>query len=298
MSARTAAPAITEARHGAEALAERLPPLLVAADRVAATVAQGVHGRRRAGVGEAFWQFRPYQPGDTRNRIDWRQSARGAQVFMRDQEWEAAQSIWLWADPSPSMDYSSTPQIPTKRDRALVLLLALASLLVRSGERVALLGDGRRPLGGRIGMNVLSEALIAHAGEGDLPPPAALPRFARVVLIGDFFTPLDALRERLQGLMARGVRGYLLQVLDAAEPALPFAGRIRFEGLEQDGDALIGNVDGIRARYQGRLDGHVVGLRAMARSLGWVFSRHVTDQSPEAALLSLYTALGTKAGRG
>ncbi len=47
-------------RQRAEALAATLPPLLVAAERVAATVAQGVHGRRRAGMGESFWQFRRY----------------------------------------------------------------------------------------------------------------------------------------------------------------------------------------------------------------------------------------------
>ena len=135
----------------AEVLADRLPPLLVAAERVAATVAQGVHGRRRVGVGDTFWQFRPYQPGDSTSRIDWRQSARSTQLFLRDQEWEAAETVWLWADASGSMAYSSTSRVPTKQDRALLLLLALASLLTRAGERIALLGDQRRPTGGRAG---------------------------------------------------------------------------------------------------------------------------------------------------
>jgi uncharacterized protein (DUF58 family) len=285
-------------RQRAEQLADRLPPLLVAAERVAATVAQGVHGRRRVGTGETFWQFRPYQPGDSTGRIDWRQSARTAQLFLRDQEWEAAESVWLWADRSASMAYQSAASRSSKGDRALLLLLSLAALLTRAGERIALLGERRRPTGGRVGMATLCEDLLARAAaEPSLAPVQSLPRYARVVLISDFFTPLDELRVRLRSFVAMGVRGHLLQVLDPAEPDLPFAGRVRFEGMEQDGIALIGNVDGVRRRYQIRLEAHRLGLRDLARSLGWTLGYHVCDQPAEPALLALYTALSTK-GQG
>jgi uncharacterized protein (DUF58 family) len=280
----------------AEVLADRLPPLLVAAERVAATVAQGVHGRRRVGTGETFWQFRPYQPGDATGRIDWRQSARSTQLFLRDQEWEAAETVWLWADASGSMAYSSAPRIPTKEDRALLLLLALASLLTRAGERIALLGDRRRPTGGRAAVANLCERLGASpTAASSLVPLQQLPRHARLVLISDFFIPLEELRERLRGFVAMGLRGHLLQVLDPAEPSLPFAGRVRFEGLENDGDTLIGNVDSVRMRYRDRIEAHRLGLRDLARSLGWTLASHVTDHPPEPPLLALYNALSTKA---
>src|SRR5271157_6489618 len=118
-------------RDRAEQAAAVLPPLLVAAERVAATVAQGVHGRRRVGQGETFWQFRQYEPGDSAQRIDWRESAKSQRLYVRETEWEAAQSVWLWRDASPSMDYASSPGTPTKRQRADLLLVALAALLVR-----------------------------------------------------------------------------------------------------------------------------------------------------------------------
>jgi uncharacterized protein (DUF58 family) len=298
MAAGTNVASLTMQRQQAERLADRLPPLLVAAERVAATVAQGVHGRRRVGTGETFWQFRPYQPGDPTNRIDWRQSARSTQMFLRDQEWEAAESVWLWADGSASMAYQSPAARSSKGERALLLLLALASLLTRAGERVALLGERRRPAGGRVGMATLCEDLMARsAASASLAPVQPLPRYARLVLISDFFTPLDELRARLRNFVAMGVRGHLLQVLDPAEPDLPFAGRVRFEGMEQDGSALIANVDGIRRRYQGRLAAHREGLRDLGRSLGWTFASHLGDQPPEPALLALYTALSTKGQR-
>ena len=107
----------TPARSGpsvlrAEALGATLPPLLVAAERVASTVAQGVHGRRRVGQGDSFWQFRPYQAGDAPGRIDWRQSAKSARTFVRETEGEAAQTVHVWRDDSAWMDWQSGAAIP------------------------------------------------------------------------------------------------------------------------------------------------------------------------------------------
>ena len=129
-----------------------------------------------------------------------------------------------------------------------------------------------------------------------LPPVEPLPRYARVVLIGDFLTPIDGLRVRLRDLVAMGVRGHLLQVLDPAEETLPFAGRVRFEGPEDEGNTLIGNVGGVRATYTQRLEAHRAALRDLARSLGWTYAPHRTDHPPEPALLALYVALATKVG--
>ncbi|MDH3662297.1 MAG: DUF58 domain-containing protein [Alphaproteobacteria bacterium] len=290
---------LPDIRQRAERLAERLPPLLVAAERVAVTVAQGVHGRRRVGVGETFWQFRPYQQGEPTTRIDWRQSARSSQLFLRDQEWEAAESVWLWADGSGSMDYRSDQALPTKDDRALLLVLALAALLVRAGERIALLGSARRPAGGRAGLQHFCDQLVEQADHrGNLPKGQALPHYARIVMISDFFTSIDELKSRLRGFAGLGVRGHLLQVLDPAEEDLPFNGRVRFDDIERsDQRALIGNVDSVRQRYQQRFRAHVDGVFDVGRALGWTVAAHRTENPPEPALLGLYNALaGTVQG--
>ena len=283
----------------AEQLTERLPPLLVAAERVAMTVAQGIHGRRRVGIGETFWQFRPYQQGEPVSRIDWRQSARSAQLFLRDQEWEAAESVWLWADGSASMDYRSEEAWPTKDERSLLLVLALAALLVRAGERITLLGSGQRPAGGRAGLSAFCDQLIEQDGQPDqLPANQTLPHHARVVLVSDFFTPLDDLKAWLRGFTSLGVRGHMLQVLDPAEEDLPFNGRVRFNDLEQaDRSALISNVDNVRERYQERFRAHIDGVAGIGRSLGLLMAAHRTSNPPEPALLALYNALaGTVKG--
>src|SRR5579862_9246401 len=165
--------------HRSLELAGTLPALMVAADRVAATVIQGVHGRRRVGQGDAFWQYRPYRDGDSASRIDWRQSARSRHLFVRETEWEAAASVWLWRDASPSMQYASLRDIDTKAVRAELLVLALASLLTDASERIAVLGSGQRPASGRIGVRRVAETLADETRDNrvlpSLPPIVPLP---------------------------------------------------------------------------------------------------------------------------
>ncbi len=278
-------------QHRAEQLAARLPPLLVAAERVAATVAQGVHGRRRVGTGETFWQFRQYQPGDPVPRIDWRESAKSQRLYIRETEWEAAQSVWLWRDTSPSMDYASAAAVPTKRARADLLLLALAALLIRGGERVALLGSGLSPASGRAVLNRFALTLERPAPPASLPGFEPLPRYGQVVLMGDLLAPLDEIHRLVGRFAASGLRGHLLQVLDPAEETLPFAGRVRFEGFEQEGTLLVSRVETVRDEYVQRLAQHREGLAAIARATGWSFGTHRTDRPPHTALLALYGAL-------
>ena len=289
------APHSQSMRRRAEALVGAVPPLLVAAERVAATVAQGVHGRRRVGTGESFWQFRRYQPGDAIQRIDWRQTAKSQTVYIRELEWEAAQSVWLWRDASPSMAYRSARNLPTKRERAELLLLAVACLLSRAGERVALLGGESAPATGRALVGNIVDALEHGAGAGGpaagLPGNQHIPRHAELVLIGDFLSPLDEVNRVVAGYANRGVRGHLLQVLDPAEATLPFDGRIRFTGLEGEPDMLIPRVETIREAYLDRLSVQQDGLSALCRSAGWSWAVHRTDRPPQAALLGIYAAL-------
>jgi uncharacterized protein (DUF58 family) len=268
----------------AEALGATLPPLLVAAERVAATVAQGVHGRRRVGQGDSFWQFRPYQAGDAPSRIDWRQSAKSARTYVRETEWEAAQTVHLWRDGSASMHWRSGAAMPEKVERADLLLLATASLLHRGGERVRLLGQ-------RTGGSLQAMAAALGGMQGGEPPDVKLPAHGRAVLFGDFLHPLEEIRTTIARLSAIPVRGHLLQVLDPAEALLPYSGRIRFRGVEGDGEMLVPQVEGIRGAYAEALAAQQAGLASLCRAAGWGFATHRTDAPPGTALLALYTAL-------
>jgi uncharacterized protein (DUF58 family) len=296
--ARLTADAAIAARR-AEAIAARLPALLVAAERVAATVAQGVHGRRRVGPGDSFWQFRHFVTGDAITRIDWRQSAKSGRPapegwFVRETEWEAAQTVYLWRDTSASMRWHSRMIEVEKRERCELLLLALASLLLRGGERVRLLEQPRGPAD-FAGLDQLAMALVAETeSEVGLPPRMAPPRHAKVVLLSDFLSPLEDIQAVVSRLAGVPVTGYLLQVLDPAETLLPYEGRVRFRGLEREPETLIPRVENVREAYAKRLQAQQAGLEAICRAAGFGFGTHRTDHSPETALLTLYMALGDR----
>ncbi len=281
----------------ADTLVGNLPSLLVAADRVAATVAQGVHGRRRAGQGESFWQYRAYEAEDSTHHVDWRRSARSDALYVRENEWEAAQSVWLWSDASPSMQYKSERDLPEKRERADLLTLALGSLLVRGGEQIAPLGRQARPTQGKAAINLLAAALSDRLDPArmdvseSLPPYEDIPKYGRLVLLSDFLEPLEDINRAIGLFADRGVHGHVLQILDPAEQDLPFRGRTEFEGMENEGAALIGRVEGVRDTYSAMLKSHQAGLLDIARCAGWSCGFHVTSNSPESALLSLYTSL-------
>ncbi len=284
-------------RQRGEELAERLPALLVEAERVAATVAQGVHGRRRTGVGETFWQFRLYQPGDDARSIDWRQSARSSHLhFIREQEWEAAESVWLWCDFSPSMAFRAPPARESKGERAFLLAVALAVLLVRAGERVAVLGSGLPPRGGRYGLESFCRDLLEAARRrAPEPPLERLPKFARLLFLSDFLAPPASWENRFARFTALGLRAGALQIVDPAEEELPFEGRVLFEGMEGEGSALIGNVEAVRAAYRERFRAHREALARSCLRRSWAFAVHRTDRPPSSGLLTLYQMLAPNA---
>jgi len=287
----------------ANAVAAAMPPLLVAARRIAASVTLGSHGRRRAGVGDSFWQFRPYSKDDAPQSIDWRQTAKFDHVFVREREWVAAQTAGLWCDTTASMRYRSSPKLPTKAERAAVMMLALAELLVDGGERIIVLGNDGRPqrtaTAGRLAIAHLADAMTAdltvRTPADDAPEmpsfSGALPRHSTAILFSDFLAPIGVIAESLRSLMRTGVKGHLIQVLDPAEETLPFSGRVRFVGLEREGAMVIDRTEDARAQYMERLSAHRAGLKALAASSGWSFGLHHTDHSPQLAMAALHNAI-------
>jgi uncharacterized protein (DUF58 family) len=277
----------------ADALQQPLPAMLVEAQRTAATLLQGIHGRKRAGPGETFWQYRPYGFGDSTQRIDWRKSARSSHVFIRENEWEAANSLWLWASPSPTMDYASHLSSVKKRDRACLLTLALASLALRAHERVAIIGTGERPSQSRNALLTMARHLVAGTGD-HLPSSQTLVRNSAVVLFGDFLEPVDEIGRAIRHLAGQGVSGHMVQINDPAEESLPYEGRLQFLGLGEPLKFIANKTEELREAYVEKFLSHRAALKSLATSLGWTFTHHHTDQSPSPLLMSLHMKLSQR----
>ena len=278
--------ASTNLQYEAEALGAGLAPLLVNAERLAAAVSLGVHGRRKAGMGESFWQFRRYTPEDSASAIDWRQSAKSQNLFVREREWEAAQSVWFWCDASAGMQFASGKV--TKAERAKLLGLALASLLVRGGERVALFGELQAPASSRAALRRIGQTLIAQANGPPLPPDSAIAKNAQFVWFGDFLSPVGVIETTLRRLSRSAVTGQLVHIIDPAEEDFPYSGRVRFEDSAGLLNETIGRAETVAGAYRARFRAHAETVGALARRLGWSYIAHRTDKRPETALIALY----------
>ncbi len=279
-------------RSAAEALAAPLPPLLAEAEHLATAVLLGDHGRRRAGTGDTFWQYRPAQPHDAARSIDWRRSARSDANFVQDKEWQIAQSILLWVDQAASMSFRSDDNLPTKAERARTLGLATAILLVRGGERVGLTGLRLPPRRGEAQLMQMAQ-LLSQDGDTDYGAPEAqgmLPH-SRAFFVSDFLGDIQPIEDALLRAADRGVGGALLQILDPQEEAFPFDGRTIFESMTGALQHETLKAGDLKSRYLDRLAARKDRLQHLARTTGWQFQTHHTGQSATHALLWLYGAL-------
>jgi len=281
-------------RGDAETLAAPLPPLLAAAEQLAASVMTGAHGRRRVGQGDEFWQYRPSHPGDEARMIDWRRSARADDaLFVREKEWQAAQSVMLWLDMGQSMQFASAKTLPTKAAEARRLALALAVLLIRGGERVGLTNLGIPPRSGQVQLMRLTAALTADGDDSEYAAPElrAAPLRSRAVFVSDFMGEFGPIEHALTTAADRGIDGAVLQVLDPQEEVFPFDGRTIFESVGGTLHHETLKAGDLRDRYLDRLAERKDALRNICRLTGWQYNTHHTGNAASAALLWLYQAL-------
>jgi uncharacterized protein (DUF58 family) len=280
--------AIRRADGESRTLAATLPRLVLEARRIAANVIHGLHGRRRAGAGESFWQYRRFVSGEPSQSVDWRRSARDDHLYVREQEWEAAHTVWLWPDRSPSMAFASRQARDSKMERALIVGFALAELLVAGGERVGIPGL-MNPTASRSVIDKMAQAML-HDDDARLSlPPSFVPSaLAEIVVLSDFWSPISEIRGMLAGLSASGAHGTLVQIVDPAEESFPYSGRIEFVEPEGFGTITAGRAEKWAGDYVARVARHRDEIRAETNKLDWLFSTHTTSRSAAELLLFLH----------
>jgi uncharacterized protein (DUF58 family) len=273
-----------KAARDAHELAARLPRLVLEARRISATVSVGLHGRRRAGQGENFWQYRSLAAGESATGIDWRRSARHAdQLYVREREWEAAHSVFIFIDRSASMRFNSSLASASKEERAITLGLALADCLVKAGERVALLGL-TRPFASHHIIDRFAEALLQSGDGTSLPRHFTIPARSELVLISDCLddmTQMDAMLERVK---ACGAVGHIVRIIDPAEILFPFEGETELLGVEDQDHFLIGDAARFADRYHDAFSAHSAALASTAQANGASLITHHTDRPATQAL--------------
>ena len=286
---------IRQATVGARTLADAMPRLILEARRVASTVIHGLHGRRRAGPGENFWQYRRFVSGEPAQNVDWRRSARDDHLYVREREWEASHTVWIWPDRSPSMTFASALTTDSKLERALVVAFALAEVLVQGGERVGVPGL-LRPTASRNVIEKMAEAILHDTAERASLPPSFVPSpLSEVVILSDLWAPIGNVRDTIAQLSATGAHGHAIQIVDPAEESFPYSGRIEFIEPEGAGSVTAGRAETWRADYQGIVARHRAAIRGETDQRGWSFAIHRTDRPASELLLVLHSRMGDNA---
>ena len=281
----------TDALARARQRAALVPDLLVEATRIANTVTAGWHGRRRRGSGDTFWQFRPYDKSEGTGRIDWRRSARDDAITVRDQEWEAAHTAWIWADNSASMLYRSETADVSKQSRALVLALALAEILARSGERVGWPGLTRALSSRNAAERIAQELASSDIDDSAFPGTDGIRGRSELIVVSDFLEPVADLLARIDDVARTQVRGTLVHVIDPAETEFPFTGRTEFSDPETGNRLTFGRAETLRNDYRTAFAARNAAMADHCRRIGWHYVAHRTDQLASSALVAVHTRL-------
>ena len=279
-----------EIEFSARRLGAALPPLVVKAERIAATVMLGSMACAAPVPAKASGTTATMALAIPPSASTGAKAPRATPRFIRENEWEAANTLWLWASLGPRMDFKSHLATETKRHHAEVLTLAMAALALRAHERVGLLGSGERASYGRHMLSKLALGL-SHGSSNDLPQPNLIQRRSSVLLVSDFLDEPAAIEKSLTALASSGMHGHLVQVTDPAEESLPYDGRMDFIGLDVATRYRATRAEGLRKAYQEAFSAHRNALRDMARKLGWSFNLHRTDQPLAATVLALYQRL-------
>ena len=283
---------VRQATVKARRLADAIPRLILDARRVASTVIHGLHGRRRAGPGENFWQYRRFVSGEPAQNVDWRRSARDDHLYVREREWEASHTVWIWPDRSPSMTFASILSNDSKLERALVVSFALAEVLVQGGERVGVPAL-MRPTASRNVIEKMAEAILHDPTErASLPPSFAPSALSEIVVLSDLWAPIEEVRGTIAQLSATGAHGHVVQIVDPAEESFPYAGRVEFIEPEGAGSITAGRAETWRNDYQEIVARHRAAIRTETDLRGWSFTIHRTDRPASELLLALHSRMG------
>ena len=238
------------------------------------TAHAGAASRQRAGQGEDFWQYRSQTPEDPASSIDWRRSATGDELFIREHELQSARLLGLWVDPSSGFDWKSEGALYAKADCARILLTALAIRFCESGDMTYVLGglNGTATAGHLTG-RIMDDLMVEHAR----PMPGELrPETSQIILASDFYGPLEDLRSWVEQEAVEGRTGILFQVCDPMEVSFPFSGRVRFRQPGTGLSRIFGRTELMKDAYTERFQARQAELRTLALSVGWTFMTHNT----------------------
>ncbi len=254
----------------------------------------GIHRSPYHGFSVEFTEYRQYSPGDDPRYLDWRVFARSDRYFIKKFEDETNLRCHLLADNSRSMAFGSLGF--SKASYAATLAATIGYFLYLQGDAVGLLTFDEKireylPARHRSGhLRQVMLGLERTPGGQTTDFAAPLKEMADIVrkrglmvIVSDFFTPMDRLEPHLTSLAACGHDVVVFQVLDPAELNFSYENSAMFEDMESGRTLFIDPVSA-RKEYERKLESHCTRLRAICQRLGMTYHRLNTGSPLELVL--------------
>jgi uncharacterized protein (DUF58 family) len=236
---------------------------------------------RWLGRGLDFEESRLYSLGDDIRDMDWRTTARTGRPHLKIYREERQPTVHLVVDRGPTMRFGTRKRLKVTQAARVAAILAFAASGQNGAIGATLWDREDTTLAARHG-RLAAVALIEQAAAPCPPPsdPAAtdslrqadrlamleaiLPRGARLVLIGDFAWLASEHVAALAQLAAR-FDVWAIQIVDAAERALPDMGRVRFHDMASRQDVWLDTAqasvrNACEAAFSDRLDKQAASL--------------------------------------
>lgn len=258
-------------------LVERLNHMELSARSVVEGSTIGLHRSPIKGASVEFRQHRFYTPGDELRRLDWRVLARTDRPYIKEYDEETNLRSMLLLDASGSMSY--TRQYGSKFDAAARIAASLSYLMLRQTESVGMatyadkLGYYLAPHGGSSQLSRVIDQLERSNPSGISNLPSAvqevadrLGRRGLVIVLSDFFAPLQQIREAFARLNYERHETICLQVIDPDEQEFPFRNWSRFRGLEGE-PPMLAEPAMVRKAYLENFQRHQQQLTETCRSM-------------------------------
>jgi len=218
----------------------------------------GIHGKRKRGLGNVFWQFKNYQHGDELKLINWKKSAKADEIFVRENELEMAQTFYFYIDTSLSMSYALNEKLLTKGDYATILTLALSIILINAEEKIIFLNTLERKTMTLATIEQLEPSLTANnfnlinLEENIL----SLKNHSVLIIASDFLDDITKIRHILELAEEKNIKVLFLAIYDHAEIYFPFKNRILLNFLEEDNEQLFEKAKTVKEIYLKRFTEH------------------------------------------
>ena len=223
----------------------------------------GLHRSPFLGYSTEFSAYRAYTQGDNLRYVDWKVWARSDEFYVKQFEDDTNLHCQIFLDTSASMDFGRDGA--NKFHYGRVLAAVLAEVMVRQHDAPGLILFGeqaRQAVPTHASRHHAEEIfhLLSHAqatggthvDQSLFRIVETLTRRGMAVVISDFFTADDAVRQLLRQLQALHQEIVVFHLLAPEELDLPYEGEYVFEDLESSEQIPV-HTDDFRREYQQRL---------------------------------------------